>query len=270
MMKENKLRAMLNRREPTVSTRMWSTWPGYVESLGNIGKFDYFEFAGEYVPFTQEEMANLCRAGELYDMGSMIKVDFMNRGYVAQRAIAAGFQSVLFADHHTADEVRETIRMVKPEGPGSDGRFGYPNARFIGMQSHISCMDHVQRLKEVVLCFMIEKESAVNQIDEICSIPGVDMITFGANDYCITHSWNPADHKKEWLEAERYVFETALKHGVQPRAHIDSMEGAQYYIDMGVRHFCVGDQMKILKTAWNELGTKFAEVKPALFRSDKA
>jgi 2-keto-3-deoxy-L-rhamnonate aldolase RhmA len=231
MMKENRLRKILNEGKPSVSTRMWSTWPGYLESLGNIGTFDYFEFAAEYVPFTQEQLAELARAAELYNMGSMVKVDFMNRGYVAQRAIAAGFQSVLFSDHHTAEEVRETVNMVRPEGPGRDGHFGYPNARFIGMQSHISCSSHVERLSEVVLCFMIEKQSAVDEIEKICAIPGVDMITFGANDYCITRGWNPSEHKKEWRDAERYTFETALKMGVQPRAHVDSVDEIPYYWD---------------------------------------
>lgn len=260
MMKENKVRALLNSGRPGVSTRMWSTWPGYLESLGNIGKYDYFEFVAEYVPFTQEELANLARTAELYDMGSMIKVDFMNRGYVAQRAIAAGFQSVLFSDHNTAAEVRETVNMVKPEGPGSEGHFGYPNARFIGMQSHIPCMAHVERLNDIVLCFMIEKQSAVDEIDEICAVKGVDMVTFGANDYCITRGWNPADHKEDWRAAERRVFETALKHGVQPRAHIDSADEMKYYLDMGVRHFCVGDQMKILKNYWSAQGAEIQKI----------
>lgn len=260
MIKENLVRKALSSGKPSVSTRMWSIWPGYLESLGNIGGYDYFEFAAEYVPFSQEELANLARTAELYNMGSMIKVDFLNRGYVAQRAIAAGFQSVLFSDHHNAAEVQETVNMVRPEGPESDGHFGYPNARFIGMQSHIPCLDHVDRLNEIVLCFMIEKQSAVEDIEKICTIKGVDMVTFGANDYCITRGWNPADHREEWLEAERYVFETALKMGVQPRAHIDSASQMEYYLNIGVRHFCIGDQMKILKNYWSEQKTQIRDM----------
>ena len=264
MMKENRLRMILDEGKPSISSRLWSTWPGFLESLGNIGAFDYFEFVAEYVPFSQEQLANLARTAELYNMGSMIKVDFMNRGYVAQRAIAAGFQSILFSDHHSAQEVRETVNMVRPEGPGMEGHFGYPNARFIGMQSHIPCMAHVERLNQIVLCFMIEKQSAVDEIEEICKIKGVDMITFGANDYCITRGWNPAEHKAEWREAERYVFETALKKGVQPRAHIDSVDEMPYYLEMGVRHFCVGDQMKVLKNFWTEQGARFDELRKRL------
>lgn len=154
--------------------------------------------------------------------------------------------------------------MVRPEGPGGEGRFGYPNARFIGMQSHIPCLSYVQRLRDTVLCFMIEKQSAVEQIEEICGIDGVDMVTFGANDYCITRGWNSADHRHEWREAERHVYETALRMGVQPRAHIDGMDEMPYYLDMGVRHFCVGDQMKVLKNFWAEQGSLFSALRDTL------
>lgn len=121
-------------------------------------------------------------------------------------------------------------------------------------------MAHVERLNDIVLCFMIEKQSAVDEIDEICAVKGVDMVTFGANDYCITRGWNPADHKEDWRAAERRVFETALKHGVQPRAHIDSADEMKYYLDMGVRHFCVGDQMKILKNYWSAQGAEIQKI----------
>ena len=100
----------------------------------------------------------------------------------------------------------------------------------------------------------------MDEIDEICAVKGVDMVTFGANDYCITRGWNPADHKEDWRAAERRVFETALKHGVQPRAHIDSADEMKYYLDMGVRHFCVGDQMKILKNYWSAQGAEIQKI----------
>ena len=92
------------------------------------GGFDYLEFLAEYAPYTLPELENFVRACELHDCGSMIKVDFQNRGYVAQKAIAMGFQAVLFTDHQTADQVRETLWLVSPECPEYKGRFGYPNA----------------------------------------------------------------------------------------------------------------------------------------------
>ena len=45
---------------------------------------------------------------------------------------------------------------------------------------------------------------------------------------------------------ERRVFETSLKMGVPPRAEINSADQAKEYLDMGVRHFCIGTDMCIL------------------------
>ena len=115
MMKENKLRRILREGRTSVSTRLWSTWPIYTEVLGTGGNFDYMEFVAEYAPFSQADLENLARAAELYDMGSMIKVDLQNRAYVAQKAVASGFQAVNFADHRTAREVRSEERRVGKE-----------------------------------------------------------------------------------------------------------------------------------------------------------
>ena len=259
-MKYNKLREILNKNGSSVATRMWSNNPFFAELLGQNGNFDYMEFVAEYAPYTLQDLQNICRAAELNDMGTMIKVDFQNRGFVAQKAVGSGFQAVLFADHRTPDEVRETIRMMKSETPASGGTFGYPNNRFIGGQSHLTQMEHAKRVDAVVLCFMIEKQEAMDNIEEICSIPGVDMVQFGPSDYCMSRGFNRDEHVNEYKTAERKMIEVALKHGVQPRCEIPDADAAQYYIELGVRHFCVGDQLKALRIFWNNQGSKMREL----------
>ena len=257
-MKENKIRQLLSRQQPTTSTRIWSTWPFYTEVIGETGNYDYMEFVAEYAPFTHADLENLVRAAELKSMGSMIKVDFQNRGYVAQKAVAAGFQAINFADHHTAEEVRESVAMMKPDCLGR-GRFGYPNRRYIGTQSHIDQMDHVKRLDDIVLCFMIEKEEAMENIEEICSVPGVDMVQFGPSDYSMSAGKNRAEYEAEYKAAERKMIETALRHGVHPRCEIPTPEAAEYYISLGVKHFSLGDQLKVLEKFWKNDGKKMRE-----------
>lgn len=255
-MKENKLRYLLKNNLPSVATRLWSTNPFFTEAVGSTGNYDYIEFLAEYSSFTQMDMENIARAAELHNMGSMIKIDYLNRGYVAQKAIGSGFQAILFTDCRTAEQVSESIRLVKPETEEDQGGFGYPNRRFIGFQPRIAQMEHAARLRDTVLCFMIEKKEAVDNIEEICSLDGVDMVQFGPSDYCMSRGWNAKDHSAEAKEAERHVIEVALSHGVQPRCEIRSVEAAQYYIDLGVRHFCLGDQFTDLLTIWTEKGGK--------------
>ena len=116
-MRPNKFRELLNADKPTLATHIHGTWPSVVEVLAHTGIYDYVEFVGEYGPFDLHDLDNLCRAAELHDLGTMIKVDQEPRGFIASRAIGSGFQSVLFSDCRTVEEARECVRIARPETP---------------------------------------------------------------------------------------------------------------------------------------------------------
>lgn len=260
-MKENLLRRILRENRPSIGTRLWSAQPFFTEAAGVCGNFDYIEFMAEYAPFDQYDLENIVRAAELHGMGSMIKIDFQNRAWIAQRAIASGFQGILFADHRNATEVEESVGMVKSDRPCSGGRFGYPNRRYIGFQPYLDQMEHGERVDDVALVFMVEKAEALENLDRICSVPGVDMVQFGPSDYAMSVGWNRAEHKQEVEDAQKRMIETALKHGVQPRVEIfDSPEAATPYIALGVKHFCFGDELKTLQKCWIQEGAKMKDL----------
>ncbi|MDD4363259.1 MAG: aldolase/citrate lyase family protein [Atribacterota bacterium] len=248
-MKENKIRELLNAGKPTIGTRIVSQWPYMVEHVGASGNFDYIEFLAEYAPFTQYDLENIARACELSNMGSMIKVDFQNRAFVAQKAVASGFQAILFTDHATPEEFRESIRMIKPHEPVSGGRFGYPNRRYIGNQPYIPQKDHIKRLNDIVICFMIEKKETMDKIEEICSIPGIDMLQFGPSDYSMSMGMNKAESDEECKAAQKKMIEVALKNGIHPRCEVfGDPDQVKYYLDLGVRDVCFGDEVNTFNT----------------------
>jgi 2-keto-3-deoxy-L-rhamnonate aldolase RhmA len=260
-MNKNRLRELLRADKPSLGTRISAQWPMIAELVGSTGNFDYIEYVAEYSPFDQYDLENIPRACELTEMGSMIKVDFQNRKYVAQKAIASGFQAILFTDHKTPKEVRDSLTAVKADEPSSGGRFGYPNRRFIGCQPYLSQLDHVKRVNEVVICFMIEKKEAMDNIEEICSIPGVDMVQFGPSDYSMSMGKNKSAIEEECKAAERKMIEVALQHNVQPRCEIyGDPDQAKYYLNLGVKHICFGDEMKIYKSFLENEGKYMREV----------
>jgi len=254
MMKTNKFREILNSGRPSIGTRISSTWPTITEAAASTGKFDYVEFVAEYAPFSQVDLENICRAAELHGICAMIKIDFQNRAYVAQKAMASGFQALLFTDHKTPEEVRESLYCVRPDTPEYGGRMGYPNRRWIGYQTDLPQMEYAAMVRDTVAAFMVEKKEAMDHLEEICDIPGVDMVQFGPSDYSMSRGWNSSAHVDEYKTAERNMIRTALKHGVQPRCEINTAEEAAYYIDLGVRHFCLGDELRNNMTYWNNMG----------------
>lgn len=254
MMKENLLRYKLDNNIPTVGTRIQSSWPMVTEVVGATGEYDYIEFLAEYAPFDTYDLENIARAAEVHNMASMIKVDYQNRFFVAQKAITSGFQAVMFTDHRTAEAVADTIDKITPECPGYDGHMGFVNRRWIGNNFSMNQDDYAKMASRTVKVFMIEKKEAVANIDEICSVPGVDMIQFGPNDFALSSGFNMAENKERIREVEQKIIETALKHGVQPRAEMNTVEDLKYYMDLGVRHFNVGMQLRILSNYWKQQG----------------
>jgi 4-hydroxy-2-oxoheptanedioate aldolase len=80
------------------------------------------------------------------------------------------------------------------------------------------------------------------------------MIQWGPGDYSMNIGRIGEKDSPEIKAAERKVFETALNMGVPPRAEIGSVDQARYYLDMGVRHFCIGTDISILHSWWQTHG----------------
>lgn len=250
-MRSNPLRRKLASGEPTLSTRINSTWPSVIEALGHVGLYDYVEFVAEYAPFTLHDLDNLCRAAELYDLGTMIKVDHSQYAFTAQRAIGSGFSSVLFTDCASADDVRRCIQSIRPDTPEDMGAYGSANRRN-SYPGYGGKPEYVQSLRDIVVAVMIEKKGAVDQLEQILSIPGVDMIQWGPADFLMNIGHPGEQTHPELVAAKRRVFETASRMRVAARAEIQSADEAQEYLDMGVRHFSIGTDIGILYTWWRE------------------
>jgi len=252
-MRQNRLRERLRAGKPTLSTRIHSSWPSIAEIAGHTGVFDYVEFVAEYAPFDLFSLDNLCRAVELFDMSAMIKVDQEPRAFLAQRAIGAGFQSILFADCRTADDVQRCVQVVRPETPEDGGVHGV-GVRRATYWGHAGSPEYVQALRDVVVAIMIEKGSAVKHVEEILAVPGVDMIQWGPVDYAMSVGRPGQRSAPETRAVERKVIQAALRAGIPPRAEIENPDAARYYLDLGVRHFSLGTDVSTLYQWWKTNG----------------
>lgn len=255
----NRFREKLTEKDVIVATRINSSWPMVAEVVGATKQYDYIEFLGEYAPYTQYDLENVARACELHNMSCIIKVDYANREYVAQKAIASGFQGLLFTDHTTAEEVRETIRMVRPATPEHGGKLGFVNRRFHRNEGFGGQTDYADKVSKLVIGFMIEKKAAVDNIEEICAVEGVDFIQFGPADYSMNSGFNFRENAAHVKAVEAKLIEVALRHGVSPRVEINSAEEATPYIDLGVKHFAVGSELRIGKVFWEDNGKSLHE-----------
>jgi 4-hydroxy-2-oxoheptanedioate aldolase len=246
-MRRNRLRELLKVDQPSLGTHLMCSWPTIVELVGQTGMFDYVEFLAEYAPYDLYALENLGRAVALFDnMTAMMKIEQEPRTYLTIRALGSGIQNVLFADPRTVEDVQACVRAVRAEAPGRTGWHGVGMRRDVGTVTEPGSPAFVQALDDAVVALMIEKAPAVENLEALLSVPGVDMVQFGPADYAMSlglaGQW---DHPRV-KEAERFVIETAFKKGIAPRAEIGRPEDAKKYLDIGVKHFCVGWDVSIL------------------------
>lgn len=255
-MRPNLLRARLKAGEPTLGTHLLSVWPTLVELVGKTGQYDYIEFTAEYAPFNLHDLDNLGRAFELAGLGGMIKIEQGEWTHQAMRAIGAGFQSVLFADVRTLEDAQACVRAVRAETPGRNGLVGVGMRRDVGMILEAGSQAYVNALDDVVIALMVEKRQCVEDIENILSVPGIDMVQFGPSDYAMSIGQAGNPRHPDVQKAERLTIETALRKGLHPRVELGSPDQAARYIEMGVKHFCIGWDVSILYAWWRENGAK--------------
>ncbi|MDP1751141.1 MAG: aldolase/citrate lyase family protein [Reyranella sp.] len=265
-MSRNPLRECLNAGKPTVGTHILSAWPTLVELIGHSKQYDYVEFTAEYAPFTMHDLDNLGRAFELMNMSGMIKIEQTQYTHQAMRAIGSGFQSVLFADIRSVEDAKAAVDAVRAEttmakGARGRGRLGVGMRRDVGTVRTGGSPAYVDALNEVVIAIMVEKKSCVDNLEAVLSVPGIDMVQFGASDFSMSIGKTGQYADAEVLAAEKKTIETALRMGLHPRVELRDPSQAGKYLEMGVKHFCVGWDVRILADWWD---TKGAEMRGML------
>jgi 2-keto-3-deoxy-L-rhamnonate aldolase RhmA len=258
-MRPNRLRQLLNEGRPTVGTHIICPWPGMAEIVGHSGAFDYIEYVGEYSSYSLEQLDNFARAIDLFpNLSSMMKVEEQTRGFIATRSIDAGIQNVLFTDCRSAEEVRDCVRLVRAETPEAGGIHGAGMRRAVGYVLEGGSQKWVDAMNEVVIAIMIEKKGAMDELEQILAIDGVDMLQFGPGDYSVSIGKAGRGRDPDVQDAHKRMIEMALQAGKHPRVEIGSMEQAKPYLDMGVKHFCVGWDIAVV-FGWCKQQAKWIE-----------
>jgi len=145
------------------------------------------------------------------------------------RMLDAGALGIVVPLIESVDDVRAAVRACRypPEGARSFG----PNRA-----AYAAGPDYFGSANECVLCIpMIETRAALDAIDEIVAVPGVDAVYVGPNDLSLALGQPPAaDNPDPYQSAYRRVAQacagTAVAAGIQANARL-----AAKHVETGYR-----------------------------------
>jgi len=265
MVLDNSLKRLLDEDKSTLGTHFMFTDPDIPEFIGDTGCFDYGEFTAEYSAFNLPLLYNLARAGQCGNLPLMVKPDQENQGFVSQAAIAAGFKAVLFTDIRTPEDVDVAHRIIRPDTPDEQGFMGVKLRR--PALSSYDTQAYLEDLQSVVFCIMLEKAVAVENLDAILErarAKGVDMTQWGPADFSFSMGDPGLQGSPDIRVYEEKVIAKSLEYGLQPRIEIGAVEQAKRYMDLGVRHFCLGWDRFILRQQLSQLGADMRKLTDSL------
>lgn len=253
---ENTFHQRIASGEPTLGTHMLFSDPDIPELVGDTGIFDYVEYAAEYSILDMQLLYHFARSAQCgNNLPLMIKLDQESQGFWAQAAIGAGFKSVLFTDIRSPADVDACYQCIRPDTPTAGGKMGVKIRRNC-LQGY-DAETYLPDLESIVLAIMIEKDVAYQNIDAVLQRAkerGVALTQWGPADFGFSKGRPGIVRTKEIEPFEETVIEKSLAYGIQPRIEIGSLDQAKRYLDLGVRHFCIGWDRFIYLKAVSELG----------------
>jgi 4-hydroxy-2-oxoheptanedioate aldolase len=257
----NTLRDKLIQGQPTIGTHYLSADPDLPEIIGDTRLYDYGEFCAEYSAFDMQLLYHMARAGQCGNLPLMIKPDQKSQAFWAQAALGAGFKAVLFTDIRTAQDVQLCHQSIRADTPESSGHMGVKLRR--PALAGYNPEGYMDDLQGVVFAIMIEKDIAVEHLDEILTMArakGVDMTQWGPADFGFSRGQPGLMYTSEIRPFEELVIKKSIEYGVPPRIEIGEVEQAKRYIDLGVRHFCIGWDRFIYQANLTKIGEGLRKV----------
>jgi 4-hydroxy-2-oxoheptanedioate aldolase len=202
-----RLRARLAAGEATLGTFVGAASPVTAEACAAAG-VDWLVLDLEHGSGGEEQVRDVVPAAGAYGVPTVVRVESAARIRIG-RVLDLGAAGVMLPRMDTAEEVRRAVRHLRYPPDGDRGVATYNRACRFGLDP--GALGHASG--EVLGVVQIESASAVEQVDQIAAVDGVDVLFVGPQD--LSHNLGvPFDlQAPAYLAALQRVRDAAERHG---------------------------------------------------------
>ena len=223
----------------------------FVKQMALAGH-DFLWFDMEHAMFNWETVANLTQMSLVCDIVPLIRVTDLQYALVA-RALDAGAQGIVIPRVDTRAQVEEAVSFIKypplgHRGAGGEARNGYrpttiPEAIATGNA-------------ETLVIVQIESTQGIENLDDICQVPGLDVICVGPQDLSISLGIPGQRQSPVFIEAIQRIIETGTRHGIASGMVERNAADFRLWHDFGARFLaCNTDGNMLAQAAAADIAT---------------
>lgn len=241
---KNKLKAALKAGQ--VQTGLWlSLANSYsAELLGDAG-FSWLLIDGEHSPNDLQTIMQQLQVLRFSESSVLVRPP-IGEPWLIKQLLDAGAQSLLIpmVDNREQAEmlakaVRYPPRGIRGVGAGSAraSHFGY-------IADYTATAD-----EEILLILQVESLKAVEAIDDIASVDGVDCVFIGPSDLSADMGFLGNPYALEVQAVIEGAIERILKHGKAVGVYMANADYAKRYIELGATFIAIGSDAALLSQA---------------------
>ncbi len=222
--------------------------PRWATTVAGVG-LDYVIIDSEHAPRGRSEIADLLAGLRSVDIVPIVRVPIPDSHYITM-ALDAGAQGILAPYCETPDEVREVVGATKWRPlKGELVRRVVEQGEFPSEASR----DYLRNRNRNSVCIVgIESVPAMQSLEEIVAIDGVDAIFVGPNDLSISLGVPDQYDHPEYEAALRTIIATCQARNVPVLIHHQTADLTQKWLREGARFVLHSTETRAVHNAFRE------------------
>lgn len=175
----NRFKARLTSDTPQLG--LWlALGSGYSAEIAATAGFDWLLIDGEHAPNDLMTINDQLMALSGHDVSPVVRIPHNDPALIKQM-LDLGAQSLLCPMVNSADEARAIVRAMRypPKGIRGVGHMLGRASAFSGVTDYLQTAED-----QICLVVQVESVAAMDAIEEICAVDGVDGVFIGPADLC--------------------------------------------------------------------------------------
>lgn len=198
--------------------------------------FDALVIDNEHGLFSPENIEQMVIASELSGITPLVRVVSSDRHEIL-KALDRGAHGVHVPQVDSKEEAERVVEAVKYPPLGKRGAAFSMRAARYGTVPIYEYLEHAN--KETLVCMHIESEKALQNVNDILSVPELDMVYIGPTDLSVSLGYGGRIDHPEVLKAVDTIQKSAKKYGVRIGIHTTDSKGAKQRRDWGADYICL-------------------------------
>lgn len=240
---ENRLKKQLREGKSVIGTMLVEIrQPSIMQVLANAC-LDFVIIDNEHGAFTIETISDLCRSARKLGVTPIVRVPEWSYAHVTQ-PMDSGAQAIMAPRITDPQQVVEIVQMIKYPPAGRRGSVVARGHTDLKGGSIVDVMRDAN--EESMLVVQIETRQALERIDEILSVQGVDVAFVGPTDLSVSLGIAGKMTDPVLVSAITRVLESCQRHNVTPAIQMNDLTLAAHWAAKGMKLVSFNSEIGIL------------------------